>query len=98
MSYGMIVRVKAPAQVYETAHGAVLEALAGNEAEGLLCHIGREVDGGFEVIEVWKSKEASNRFNEDVVVPAMVRAGVAIPDEPPELVEFQPLDVMVGRL
>jgi hypothetical protein len=96
MSYGMIVRVQAPVEIYETAHGAVLEALGGQEAEGLLCHIGRQVDGGFEVIEVWESKEAATKFNDEVVIPAMVRTGVA-PDEPPELTEFEPLDVMVGR-
>ena len=97
MSYGMIVRVQAPVEVYETTHAAVLEALGGREIEGLLCHIGRGVDGGFEVIEVWQSKEASGRFNDEVVIPAMVRAGVAMPDDPPDLTEFEPLDVMIGR-
>ena len=96
MRYGTIVRVQAPVEVYETAHAAVLEALGGREAEGLLCHIGRGVQGGFEVIEVWESKEASVRFNDEVVIPAMVRAGVALPDDPPEVIDFEPLDVMIG--
>ncbi len=96
MTYGMIVRVHAPVEVYEGAHGEVLAALDGRQADGLLCHIGRAVDGGFEVIEVWESKQAADRFNEEVVVPAMVRAGVAMPDPPPELTEFEPLDVMIG--
>ena len=97
MTYGMIIRVQAPVEVYEAAHGEVLAALDGREAEGLLCHIGREVDGGFEVVEVWESKEASESFNETVVVPAMIRAGVAMPEPPPVLTEFEPLDVMLGR-
>jgi hypothetical protein len=97
MSYGMIVRVRAPVEIYQTAHAAVLEALGDLEAEGLLCHIGRQVDGGFEVIEVWRSKEASGRFNEEVVIPAMVRAGIPMSDDSPELTEFEPLDVMIGR-
>jgi hypothetical protein len=97
MSYAMIVRVRAPVEAYEGAHGEVLAALDGREADGLLCHIGRAIDGGFEVIEVWKSKEAAERFNDEVVVPAMIRAGVAMPDPPPELIEFEPLDVMIGR-
>jgi hypothetical protein len=96
MTYGMIVRAHAPVASYEAAHGEVLAALDGRKAEGLLCHIGREVDGGFEVIEVWESKQASVRFNDEVVLPAMVRAGVAMPDPPPELTEFEPLDVMLG--
>jgi hypothetical protein len=95
MSYGMIVRVQAPAETYKTAHGAVLELLGGERAEGMLCHIGREIDGGFEVIEVWESKEAADRFNDEFVIPAMVRAGVAMPDPPPALTEFEPLDVMI---
>lgn len=97
MSYGMTVRVQAPVEVYETAHGAVLDALAGGAAEGLLCHIGRKVDGGFEVIEVWESKEAADKFNDEVVIPAMIRTGVAMPDPPPDLTEFEVLDVMIGR-
>jgi hypothetical protein len=97
MSYGMIVRVQAPVEAYETAHGAVLEALGGLQAEGMLCHIGRAVDGGFEMIEVWESKEAADKFNEEVVFPAMVRTGVAMPDPPPERAEFEPLDVMIGK-
>jgi quinol monooxygenase YgiN len=96
MSYGIIVRVQAPVEAYETAHKAVLEELAGRGAEGMLCHIGRAVDGGFEVIEVWESKEAADKFNDEVVIPAMVRTGVAMPGDPPELTEFQPLDVLLG--
>jgi quinol monooxygenase YgiN len=96
MSYGVIVKVQAPVEAYETAHRAVLEALAGSKAEGLLCHIGRQVEGGFEVIEVWESKEASTRFNDEVVIPAMIRAGVPMPADAPQLTEFEPLDVMLG--
>jgi quinol monooxygenase YgiN len=96
MTYGMIVRVQAPAENYERAHAEVLAALGGRNAEGLLCHIGREVDQGFEVIEVWESKEVSDKFNEEVVMPAMIRAGVAMPEHPPQLTEFDPLDVMIG--
>jgi hypothetical protein len=96
MTYGMIVRAQAPVESYEAAHREVLAALDGGKAEGLLCHIGRPVDGGFEVIEVWESKEASAKFNDEVVVPAMIRAGVLLPEPPPELTEFEPLDVMLG--
>lgn len=92
----MIVTVQAPVETYETVHGAVLEALEGQKAPGLLCHIGRQIVGGFEVIEVWESKEASIKFNDEVVMPAMIRAGVPMPDDPPVLTEFEPLDVMLG--
>lgn len=96
MSYGMIVRVHAPVESYRTAHAAIVEAMHGMQAHGMLCHIGREVEGGFEVIEVWESKEAADRFNEEVVLPAIVRTGVSAPETPPELTEFEPLDVLVG--
>ena len=96
MSYGVIVRVTAPVEVYETSHRAVLEALGGRKPDGLLCHIGKAYEGGFEVIEVWESKEASSTFNDEVVIPAMIRAGVAMPAGPPALIEFEPLDVMIG--
>jgi len=97
MTYGMIVRVQAPVGVYHGAHGEVLAALDGRKADGLLCHIAKPVDGGFEVIEVWESEADAVRFNEQVVVPAMVRAGIALPDPPPEPTEFEVLGVMVGE-
>ena len=97
MTYGMIVRVQAPVESYQATHAEVLQALDGREADGLLCHIGRGFDGGFEVIEIWESKEAWGKFNEEVVMPAMVRAGVGMTEVPPELTEFEPLDVMIGR-
>ena len=55
------------------------------------------MEGGFEVIEVWESKEALGPFNDEVVIPAMIRAGVAMPADPPEIIEFEPWDVMIGR-
>jgi hypothetical protein len=43
-------------------------------------HIGRAVDGGFEIIEVWESKEHLDRFNAEVLGPVV---GKLVGDQPP---------------
>jgi len=45
---------------------------AGPPAEGLLCHVaGAKHGGGFRIIEVWESEEQLQRFDQEVVVPAV---------------------------
>ena len=39
--------------------------------DGLLVHIGRATTDGFQVLEVWESKEHYDRANTDIVFPLM---------------------------
>jgi len=53
MSYGVIYTVPAPIEVYDAIHAEAMK----QPSDGLMMHLARKVDGGFQVIEVWESKE-----------------------------------------
>ena len=38
---------------------------------GLLAHVGRATTDGFQIVEVWESKEHYDRANTDIVLPLM---------------------------
>ena len=53
MSYGVVYTVPAPIEVYDAIHAEAMK----QPSDGLMMHLARKVDGGFQVIEVWESKE-----------------------------------------
>ena len=90
MTYGIITKVAAPGEAYDAIHRAVLGRAAQVSLEGLLVHIGRATADGFEVIEVWESKEQMDAANKAVVDPAMgeVFGGDPPPGPPPVIETF----------
>ena len=96
--YGYTLHVPAPIEVYQSLHAAVLEVL-GEEGggEGLLLHLAYATDRGFDLTEVWESKDHFDAFNRVVLPKAMARAGSTM--EVPQLdpVEFNPVGVMTPR-
>src|SRR3712207_6429662 len=68
--YGMLSRVPAPAEAYDAIHAEIGRRSEG-KADGLLVHVGRVTAEGFEVLEVWESREHFQRYTRDVVVPVM---------------------------
>jgi hypothetical protein len=98
MTYGTIVRVAAPIQVYEATHAEVMKTADGPlDVAGFILHTARATDDGFEIVEVWESKEQADAFNRDVVWPAMQRSGAPADGPEPEVIEFQPDSVLTGR-
>ncbi len=79
--YGVISTVPAPVEVYDAAHAAV--GRRSDKPDGLLVHVGRATDGGFEVLEVWESRDHFERFNRDVVGPVMAELAPGQPAPPP---------------
>ena len=71
MAYGITTRVPAPVAMYDAVHSALL-GRTGTDVDGLLLHIGRATEEGFEVIEVWKSREHFDCYNREVVGPLIV--------------------------
>ena len=67
--YGVISTVPAPVEMYDTVHGEILRRFGA--FDGLLVHIGRATTDGFQVLEVWESKEHYDRANTDLVFPLM---------------------------
>ena len=98
MTYAFTVRIPLPVEVYDTSHAEVLKAVAEQGNDGLILHMARAVPDGFEVLEIWQSREQADRFNREVVGPALGRAGVPIDGEQPQLNEFEPRVVMAVQV
>ena len=71
--YGVITTVPAPVEMYDGMHAEMLkmERRTGTSVDGCLVHVGRATPDGFEVLEVWESKEHYDRANADIVFPLM---------------------------
>jgi hypothetical protein len=72
MTYGFVLDVPAPIEVYDTLHAEIVRRKDPTSC-GMLVHVGRPTPEGFQVIEIWESKEQQERFNAEVVEPAMTQ-------------------------
>lgn len=74
MAHGIIATVPAPIEMYTAVNAQVMEKMGGERApDGLLAHIARKTADGFQVIEVWESKEQCDKFQDDVLAPIIDR-------------------------
>ena len=81
--YGVITTVRASVEMYDGMHAEILRR-TGQGPRGLLVHVGRATTDGFQVLEVWESKEDCDRANTDILFPLMRElAG----DQPPPSAE-----------
>ena len=97
MAYGSVVTVPAPVEAYSALHAEIEKATDGELPDGLMVHIARPVDGGFEVREVWESKALADTYNAEVVWPAMAKMGQDTSGPAPVPVEFEPAGLMLSR-
>jgi len=89
MAYGFVMDVPAPIQFYDALH-AHLAGSAGN-VDGLLLHVARQTSAGFQITEVWESKELCDRYTAELVAPAMAElTGGQPPPVAPTVEEFEP--------
>ncbi len=95
MAFGFVMDVPAPAELYDALHAEVLRRSSG-AVDGLLLHIGRATHDGFQVTEVWETREQCDRFTEDVVQPALAELTQGRPSPPaPPREEFEPRGLVV---
>jgi hypothetical protein len=96
MTYAYLVDVPAPVELYDAVHAEV-DRRSGGHADGLLVHLGRATATGFQVLEVWESKEQADRFGDEFVRPAMASAGAGAVEGPePPRQEFEPRGLMLS--
>ena len=96
--YGFTMHVPAPIEAYHAAHKAVLDVIdEEGGGDGLVLHLAYPTDKGFDLTEVWESKEHLDAFNRDVFPKAMARAGVPMDGPQPEPIEFIPAGVVTPR-
>ena len=96
--YGYVLHFPAPIEAYLAMHQAVLDVMSEDgEVDGLILHFAHPTEQGFDLTEVWESKEQLDAFNRDVFPKAMARAGLPTDGPQPEPVEFTPAVVMTPR-
>jgi hypothetical protein len=88
--YAHVVDVPAPVEMYDALHAEILRR-GGATVDGLLVHVGRATDAGFQVLEVWESRSHFDRYNEQVVLPAVAQMSAGRPGPGPQqaVEEFQ---------
>ena len=69
-------------------HAAVL-GVSDSDGEGLLVHIARPTDRGFEIIEVWESPEHFGAFMNNTFPKAAAKLGDLGDTPAPPLQEFE---------
>ena len=98
MTYGLMVTLPLPIEVYQAVHAEVQAAQGDRPVPGLLVHFARETAGGYQLVEVWESKQDSDRFSEQVVNPIVERLSAGRPPlaEPPVEEEFEVLGLITA--
>jgi hypothetical protein len=91
MTYGVIIRVPFPIQAYHAARAEIAAALGSASPDGLIVHVARATAAGFEMLEIWESKEHSERFNDDIAGPAVNRSGAAAEGPHATFETFEPV-------
>jgi hypothetical protein len=95
MAYGFVMDVPAPIDFYDALHAEIGRRTTGG-VDGMLLHVGRETRGGFQVIEVWESKELYDRFTAEILGPALAHlTGGQSPPVEPAMEEFEPRGLIV---
>jgi hypothetical protein len=62
--------------------------LSGSPPEGLLFHWAGEIDGEWTITDVWESREAYDRFERDLLVPAITKVTGSVPEGRATVDEF----------
>lgn len=72
-------------------HRKIIEAVGDDPIRGLIVHVAGPCEAGVRSVDVWESKELSDRFFAERLMPAM--AALDIPGGPP--VNFEEFDAPV---
>lgn len=89
MTFGVISEVPAPVEVYDAVHAEVLRRAAGTTVSGLLVHVARPTADGFQVLEVWESREQFERVQAEIVGPAVAAVAGSRQGPEPVTAEFE---------
>ena len=98
MAWGVLTDVSAPVEMYDAVHAEVLRR-AGTTVDGLLVHIARPTARGFQIIEVWESQADFERYQEQLIGPAVAAVSARMPDfaAEPHSTEFDVRGLLLPR-
>jgi hypothetical protein len=95
MAVGLWVMFKDGTQEqYEAVNAEI--GVEENLPEGLVFHSAGPVEGGWNVIDFWESREHFDRFFMDRVGPAIQALGDKAPPNPPSIKEFEVYNTISG--
>jgi hypothetical protein len=94
MPYGFVMDVPAPIEAYEAMHAEIGRRAVGR-VEGMLFHLGRATARGFQIVEVWDSKERYQRYDAEIVQPVIAELTDGRPMGEPSIEEFEPRGLIV---
>jgi hypothetical protein len=93
-----IIRIQRPEGVTLDMYRAVQEKV-GVDADppaGLILHTAGEIDGELQIVDVWESQDAADRFGNERLMPAIKAvAGDRAPTGPPQGVTIYELQSIV---
>ena len=95
MPYGFVQDVPLPSEAYVAMHAEIGRRAAGQVVEGLLFHVARPTDRGFQIIEVWDSKEQFQHYDAEIVQPVIAEMSGGRTGPQPATEEFEPLGLIV---
>jgi hypothetical protein len=95
--HGIVATVPGPMDMYRAVNAQVNEKMGETPPTGLLVHIARATADGFQVIEVWESKQQCDAFQDDVLAPIIDRvSGGQAPARHEVTEEFQVENFFLG--
>jgi len=72
MAWGYIREMPISREHYDRVNAQITK-----DPEGLILHASAETDGGVLIVDVWDSKEANERFERELLLPALQQTGFA---------------------
>lgn len=96
--YGYTMRAQDPIEAYNALHKEVADIVGTDDPEGLLVHVAYATETGYDIVEVWESKDQADAFNRDIVSQAFQRLGIPMDGPPPDVTEFEPVEVITPRV
>ncbi len=87
MTYAWVQDVPITAEIYDQIKAQIMEKTNGLPPIGSISHIVQKLPNGLRYLDVWESKEACDRFTDEILHPivgrALKAAGVNPQGEPP---------------
>ena len=78
MTWGVRMDVAATVEMYDAMHQELLRT-TGAVVDGLLVHLACSTPAGFQIVEVWESREPFERYSAELVTPLMMRLDGQMP-------------------
>ena len=96
MTWAVTMDVAEPVELYDAVHRALLDR-TGGVVDGLLVHLARQIGDGFQVVEVWESREDFERYSAEVVGPVATEVLQGRPRRPTVVTPFDVRGLVLPR-